>query len=285
MKPVILVTGKNGQLGNELQQLAASFPFFMFIFTDRTSLDITDETAVNLFFQMKKIDYCINAAAYTAVDKAESEKEAALLVNQQAVANLSNACAHFGARLLHVSTDYVFDGTASEPYSEDHPVSPVNFYGETKLKGEMAALKYPLNVVVRTSWVYSKFGNNFVKTMLRLMGEKDSLNVVSDQVGSPTYAYDLAKALLSMIEVFVKDPTKAGGVYHYSNEGVISWYDFAVAIKEIAGKECNVSAIPTTAYPTPARRPAYSVLDKSKIIADFSLQIPAWRESLMQFFQ
>ena len=284
MKPVILVTGKNGQLGNELQQLAAAFPSFDFVFTDRSTLDITDIEQVNNFFSNTQINYCINAAAYTAVDKAEAEKEQAFLVNEIAVANLSKACTRHGARLIHVSTDYVFNGEASTPYTEDHPVNPVNFYGETKLKGEEAALQNSFAIVIRTSWVYSKYGNNFVKTMLRLMSEKETLNVVSDQVGSPTYAADLANAILTIIEDLQNDPSKKGGVYHYSNEGVISWYEFALAIKEHANLSCITTPIPTSAYPTPARRPAYSVLSKEKIKQAFSLHIPTWRNSLQEFF-
>lgn len=285
MKPVILVTGKNGQLGNELQQLAASFPFFDFVFTDRSSLDITNAEQVNNFFKENKIAYCINAAAYTAVDKAQAEKDAALLTNEKAVSNLALACQAHGSRLLHVSTDYVFDGQADQPYTEDHPVRPVNFYGETKLKGEEAAMQNPSSIVIRTSWVYSKFGNNFVKTMLRLMADRDQLNVVSDQVGSPTYAADLAKALLHIIRTIHQNPGMPGGIYHYSNEGVISWYEFAVAIQEMSGASCTISPIPTSAYPTPASRPAYSVLSKEKIKQTFSLHIPKWRDSLKEYFQ
>lgn len=284
MKPVILVTGCKGQLGNELQQLASSYPSFDFIFNDKEELDITSAADVNAFFEANKMNYCINAAAYTAVDKAETDQDIALAVNETAVANLANACAAHGARFLHVSTDYVFDGNASEPYLEDGEVNPVNFYGETKLRGEKAALANASSIIVRTSWVYSKFGNNFVKTMLRLMGERESLNVVSDQVGSPTYAADLAKALLDMVVAIDANPSLPGGIYHYSNEGVISWYDFAVAIAEISGSKCQVNPIPTSAYPTPAKRPAYSVLSKEKIKRDFVVEIPAWRDSLLKFF-
>jgi dTDP-4-dehydrorhamnose reductase len=283
-KAVVLVTGKDGQLGNELQQQASSFPSFDFIFNDKTDLDITNASQVDDFFASNHIDFCINAAAYTAVDKAEVEKDFALSVNEHAVANLAAACTRHGARFIHVSTDYVFDGNASTPYEEDHEVSPVNFYGETKLRGEKAAQENnPSCIIVRTSWVYSTFGNNFVKTMLRLMADRDSLNVVSDQVGSPTYAADLAKALLQIVQA-LQNNSALSGIYHYSNEGVISWYDFAVAIKEHAGLACTVNPIPTSAYPTPTKRPAYSVLNKDKIKRVFGLNIPQWEDSLKEFF-
>lgn len=285
MKPVILITGCKGQLGSELVQLAPAYPVFDFIFTDKEELDITTAGEVNAFFNKQEIAYCINAAAYTAVDKAESDKEIALAVNETAVANLASACRQHGSRLLHVSTDYVFDGTATTPYTEQDKVNPVNFYGETKLKGEEAALKNPDAIIVRTSWVYSRFGNNFVKTMLRLMNERESISVVSDQVGSPTYAADLAKALVDIVSVLNAKTSKAGGVYHYSNDGVISWYDFAVAIAELSGSKCKVVPIPTSAYPTPAKRPAYSVLSKAKIVRAFGVAVPHWKESLEQFFK
>jgi dTDP-4-dehydrorhamnose reductase len=284
-KSVILVTGKNGQLGNELQQLAASFPGFDFLFTDRSELDITDEEQVINYFANRQVHYCINAAAYTAVDKAEAEKEMALAVNERAVANLASACARHNSRFIHVSTDYVFDGTATTPYDEDHPVKPVNFYGDTKLKGEQAAmLNDPSSIIIRTSWVYSTFGNNFVKTMLRLMRDRQSLNVVSDQVGSPTYAADLALAILQIIEFLQQHTGYKGGIYHYSNEGIISWYEFAVAIQQFAKLDCKISPIPSSDYPTPASRPAYSALSKEKISREFSVTIPGWYSSLEKFF-
>ncbi|WP_207492749.1 dTDP-4-dehydrorhamnose reductase [Aridibaculum aurantiacum] len=285
MNPIILVAGKNGQLGSELQQLEPAFPQFIFQLTDRSTLDITDKQQVDEYFAKYKISFCINAAAYTAVDKAEAEKETALFVNEQAVANLASACKQHNARLIHVSTDYVFDGNATIPYTEDHPVSPVNFYGETKLKGEQAAMQDPSSIVIRTSWVYSHFGNNFVKTMLRLMRDRDSLNVVNDQVGSPTNAADLAKAILDIIVKLQNHPSQPGGIYHYSNEGVISWFQFAEAIASYSGTSCKVGAIPSSAYPTPAKRPAYSVLNKEKIKNDFQVQVPHWKESLDKFFK
>lgn len=283
MTPTILITGTNGQLGSELRVLAPVYSNFNFILTDRAELDITNAKLVDAFFQANNISFCINAAAYTAVDKAEAEKEAALLVNETAVANLAKACAAYNSRLIHVSTDYVFDGTATEPYREDHPVSPVNFYGETKLRGENAALSNPSSIVIRTSWVYSKFGNNFVKTMLRLMGERESINVVSDQRGTPTYAADLAKAIHDIVVKLNENRSTPGGIYHYSNEGEISWYDFAVAIAELSHSSCKVNPISTSAYPTPAKRPAYSVLSKEKIRTHFGVEVPGWKESLKRF--
>jgi dTDP-4-dehydrorhamnose reductase len=283
--PVIVVTGKNGQLGSELQQLVALFPGFDFLFTARTDLDITNEQQVENYFSAHPVNYCINAAAYTAVDKAESERELALAINEHAVANLAKACDKHGCRLIHISTDYVFDGSATAPYDEEHPVKPVNFYGETKLKGEQAALfHHPASIVIRTSWVYSSFGNNFVKTMLRLMKDRPSINVVNDQVGSPTYAADLALAILQVVQFLHQHTGYKGGIYHYSNEGVISWYEFAVAIKQFSNSGCQVNPIPSSDYPTPAKRPAYSGLSKEKIKADFGVYVPGWYSSLQKFF-
>lgn len=273
----ILVTGANGQLGKELKQLSSSFPQFEFQFLSREDLPIHHFELVRNFFNVYHPAYLINCAAYTAVDRAESEKELAFQVNGEAVGVLAAVCKEKNCRFIHISTDYVFDGTATTPYKEDHPTNPQSVYGASKLEGEQQAFRFnPDSIVIRTAWVYSEFGKNFVKTMLKLMQERDELNVVSDQVGSPTYAADLAAAILHIIS-FGK--WKAG-IYHYSNEGVISWYDFAVAIKELTGSNCKVNAIPTSAYPTPAKRPAYSVLDKSKIMATFDLLIPGWKNSL-----
>jgi dTDP-4-dehydrorhamnose reductase len=281
----ILITGKNGQLGNELQVLASSYPQYNFLYTDIAELDITNPTLVSDFFEEYKPVACINAAAYTAVDKAENEKEIALKVNAEAVKILAQSCNKHNAKFIHVSTDYVFDGLATSPYKEDDQTNPVNYYGFTKLKGEQYALtENPSSIVIRTSWVYSTFGNNFVKTMLRLMKERESLNVVSDQVGSPTYAADLAKAILDIVKLIGGSTDNKGGIYHYSNDGIISWYDFAVAIKEISGSNCKVYPIPTSAYPTPAKRPAYSAFDKQKIQKVFPVEIRAWKDSLQEFF-
>ncbi len=277
-KPVILITGKNGQLGNELQLLAAQYPQYHFELTDVAELDITDKEKVDLFFAEKKPVVCINAAAYTAVDKAETDRELSMKINAEAVGILAKNCHLHGTRFIHISTDYVFDGTANTPYKEEHKVNPVNYYGLTKLKGEQAAISLHADtVIIRTSWVYSSFGTNFVKTMLRLMKDRESLNVVSDQYGSPTYAADLAEAIMVVI---ASSPNVHEGTYHYSNEGNISWYDFATAIRDIAGLPCQVNPTGTDGYPTPAKRPAYSVMSKAKIIETFGLKLKPWRESL-----
>jgi dTDP-4-dehydrorhamnose reductase len=282
----ILITGKNGQLGNELQAIAASYPDYNFLCTDIAELDITNRKLVADYFDEHKPIACINAAAYTAVNNAENEQEIALQVNAEAVRNLAQACKKHNSKFIHVSTDYVFDGLATSPYKEDEQTNPVNYYGFTKLKGEQYAFtENPSSIVIRTSWVYSTFGNNFVKTMLRLMKERESLNVVSDQVGSPTYAADLAKAILDIVKLIDGSSDDKGGIYHYSNEGIISWYDFAVAIKGISGSNCRVNPIPTSAYPTPAKRPAYSAFDKHKIQQVFSIKIPCWKDSLQEFFR
>ncbi|MBI3719628.1 MAG: dTDP-4-dehydrorhamnose reductase [Sphingobacteriales bacterium] len=274
-KPVILVTGANGQLGKELQDLAPSYSSFKFIFLSREDLPIHHFELVRNFFEATKPDYCINCAAYTGVDKAESEKELAFRVNGEAVGVLAAVCKKFDTKFIHISTDYVFDGTATVPYTETSTTNPVNLYGASKLEGETQALHYnPDCIIIRTSWVYSSYGKNFVKTMLRLMSERNEVKVVDDQFGSPTYAADLAKAILDIISNYKP------GIYHYSNDGVISWYDFAVAIKTISNSNCAVHAIPTSQYPLPAKRPHYSVFNKEKIIQTFQLEIPGWKESL-----
>ena len=282
-KPIIAVTGANGQLGKEISALSASYPAFDFLFLSKENLPVHEAEPVRRYFEQHKPAYCINCAAYTAVDKAETEKELAMLVNGEAPGVLAEACRQYNTRFIHISTDYVFDGTATIPYRETDATHPVNFYGSTKLKGEEECrAKNPLSVIVRTSWVYSEFGNNFVKTMIRLMKEKESLNVVNDQLGSPTYAKDLAQTLLTIIA-----NSEAGtvnwtpGIYHYSNEGVISWHAFAQAIKEITGSRCVINGIPTSGYPTPAKRPAYSVFNKEKIKTVYHIVPPSWRESLV----
>lgn len=276
-KPIILVTGQNGQLGNELKVLSEKYPQYDYVFTDVAELDITDSEMVNNFFGMYKPAICINTAAYTAVDKAEADRQSALKVNATAVGTLAENCLKLNTRFIHISTDYVFDGTAHSPYKEDDPVNPVNFYGESKLKGEEFALqKLTSTVVIRTSWVYSFFGNNFVKTMLRLMKERESISVVNDQFGSPTYAADLAEAIMHIVLYSENN----GGIYHFSNQGVISWFDFAVAIKDLAGLQCGVNAIDTSGYPTPAKRPAYSVMSKEKIKSTFHIELKDWKDSL-----
>ncbi len=281
-KPRILVTGSNGQLGKELKELEHFFPQFNFIFLSREDLPIHHFELVRNFFKGTHPQYLINCAAYTAVDRAESEKELAFQVNAEAAGVLAAICIENNCRFIHVSTDYVFDGTATTPYKEDSPTNPQGIYGASKLEGEKQAFQLnPDSIIIRTSWVYSEFGKNFVKTMLKLMTERDELNVVNDQFGSPTYAADLAKAILSIIaNCQIATANWVPGIYHYSNDGSINWYDFALAIKEISGSNCKVNPIPTSQYPTPAKRPAYSVLDKTKIQQTFGMELKDWKESL-----
>ena len=275
-KKTVWVTGANGQVGSELQKLSIANGRFNFIFTTREQVPIHDRNAAAEFLSNNPIDICINAAAYTAVDLAEKERELAMEVNGHAPGNLAAACKRNGTRLLHISTDYVFNGEGHEPYKESDATDPVNYYGQTKLAGEQLALKEnPDTIIVRTSWVYSSFGKNFLKTMLRLMNEKDSIGVVADQVGCPTYAADLASALLHLCMTEARP-----GIYHYCNSGVISWFDFATAIRDLAGLKCEVNAIKTTDYPTPAKRPAFSALNTSKIQQETGLMIPHWKVSL-----
>jgi dTDP-4-dehydrorhamnose reductase len=271
----ILVTGANGQLGQCFQALSNSFPEYLFLFADRNVLQITDATAIDIFFAENKIDICINCAAYTAVDKAETDTTLATDVNANAVGYLARACKKYSTQFIHISTDYVFDGTATSPYKTDDKTNPVNFYGQTKLDGELNAIKEN-SIIIRTAWVYSGFGNNFVKTMIRLMKERESIGVVSDQHGTPTYAADLAAAIMQIIN----QDNFVAGIYHYSNEGNISWYDFAKEIAAQINATCIVNPIATTQFPTPAARPAYSVLDTSKIKNTFAITIPHWKDSL-----
>ncbi|MES2773342.1 MAG: dTDP-4-dehydrorhamnose reductase [Bacteroidota bacterium] len=278
---VILVTGAKGQLGNELQLLAPAYPQFSFYFTDIEELSITDEAAVDAEFEKWKPEFCINCAAYTAVDNAEENGDLCRLINATAVGYLAKACQKHGAKLVHISTDYVFDGTKKHAYTEDDSTNPQSVYGSTKLEGEELAIKHESEaLVIRTSWVYSSFGNNFVKTMMRLMSERDVLNVVSDQVGSPTYARDLADVILKIIANYRLCGVWYPGIYHFSNEADISWYDFATTIKEMTGNSCAVNPIPTTAYPTPAKRPMFSLMDKSKFVTTFNIPLRPWKESL-----
>ncbi|MGL2995320.1 dTDP-4-dehydrorhamnose reductase [Flavobacterium sp. TSSA_36] len=275
----ILVTGGNGQLGSELRVLSTTYSQFEWVFTDYQELDLCD--LGNLVGALSTINpqIIINCAAHTAVDKAESEGELSDVLNHQAVQLLAKWSAANECKLVHISTDYVFDGTAATPLSESAATGPINVYGQTKLAGELACLQEnPEAIVIRTSWVYSSFGANFVKTMSKLMQERDTLNVVNDQIGSPTYAADLAQAIMTIIT----HPNWQAGIYHFSNEGAISWYEFAIAVQEIGGFDCAVNGIPTSAYPTPAKRPQYSLLDKSKIKATFGVVVPGYRESLVQ---
>jgi dTDP-4-dehydrorhamnose reductase len=277
-KPLILVTGANGQLGRELQVLATAQQAFQFVFADRTQLAIEEEQQVNAFFATHQPAWCINCAAYTAVDKAESDKETAFRVNGDAPGYLAAACRQHDARLIHISTDYVFDGNSATPLKETDPTGPINVYGASKLAGEQKAMENnpAATVIIRTAWVYSEFGNNFVKTMIRLMKERPAISVVDDQLGSPTYAADLAAAILRI----VNHPRFTPGIYHYSNEGRVSWFQFAIAIRERIGSTCTVNAIPSSQFPTPAKRPHYSLLDKTLIRNTYQLTIPAWETGL-----
>lgn len=280
----ILVSGATGQLGSEIKTLAASYPQYTFTFTDRATLDLSNLCKMENFFEGKAYDAIINCAAYTAVDKAESETELADAINHRFVSMLSKIAKRDHSRLIHISTDYVFDGKGYRPYIETDPTDPQGIYGRTKRDGENAILSSsPKNtIIVRTSWVYSEFGNNFVKTMLRLGRERDSLGVIFDQIGTPTYARDLAKTILNILPDIQNETPQ---IYHYSNEGSASWYDFAKAIFELSGIECSVNPITTEQYPTPAKRPHYSLLNKSKMKNDFGIQIPYWRDSLKECLQ
>lgn len=275
----ILVTGCNGQLGNEIQLLEKENPQHCFFNTDIEELDITDQLAVEQFVAQNKIEGIINCAAYTAVDKAESNKELCTSLNTVAPAYLAAAIDKRNGWMIHISTDYVFDGTKHTPYVEDDTPCPNSVYGSTKLAGELGVRKFCKKaMIIRTAWLYSTFGNNFVKTMIRLGKEKEQLGVIFDQIGTPTYARDLAVVIMTAINKGIKPD-----VYHFSNEGVISWYDFTKAIHRIAGIDtCHVKPLHTTEYPTPASRPAYSVLDKTKLKNAYGIEIPYWEESLAE---
>jgi dTDP-4-dehydrorhamnose reductase len=276
----ILVTGKNGQLGSELQRVAKDYPLFSFYFTGSEELDITSKEEVNNLFFNNSFDLVINCAAYTAVDKAEDESEKAYAVNLNGVQHLVNACQTANTALIHVSTDYVFDGQGHRPYVESDNVHPIGVYGISKRAGEEAILLSSVTaLIIRTSWVYSTFGNNFLKTMLRLGKERDELSVIFDQIGSPTNAKDLANAIMHCVEQREKWKNKQE-IYHYSNEGVCSWYDFAHTIFELNNIDIKLIPILTKDYPTKAARPHYSVFDKSKFKTEFNLNIPHWKESL-----
>ncbi len=279
--PTILVTGSDGQLGNELRSIAIDHPGYKFLFTDKAQLPIEDIIAVKNYFSLHHINYCINCAAYTAVDKAETEKEKAFLINADAVGNLAKICNHYKAQLIHISTDYVFDGTARQPYKETDDTSPISIYGQSKLKGEQLALQHdPTAIIIRSSWLYSSFGNNFVKTMLRLMKEKESINVVNDQSGCPTYAADLAKAIMQIITQLPIANCPLPFVFNYANTGTTNWYEFASAIKTFTNSNCTIQPIKTAGFPSVAKRPLYSVLDTTKIKETFHINIPGWKDSL-----
>lgn len=277
----ILVTGANGQLGSELAVLSKSYPEFEWIFADRTKITLDNLELLKVQLKEIKPDIILNCGAYTAVDKAETEKELAFMVNHLAVEIIANYSFKNNTKLIHVSTDYVFDGSSSSALNEDAETNPVNLYGESKLAGELACLKEnPNSIIIRTAWVYSKFGNNFVKTMQRLMQERDEINVVNDQIGSPTYAVDLAKAMVDILKFSKWVP----GIYNYSNEGEISWYEFALSVKELGGYNCKVGGISSSSYPTPAKRPNFSLLDKTKIKSVYNLEVPNFKDSLRKIF-
>ena len=274
----ILVTGSNGQVGSEIKELSSKYSY-NFFFTDRNNIDITSKDSIKEFCQTNSINVIINCAAYTAVDKAQSDIENADLVNRKAVKKLSIVAKELNIKLIHISTDYVFDGKNFKPYVEEFQTNPQSVYGKTKLDGEIEMINInPLNsLIIRTSWVYSCFGNNFVKTMLRLGKEKEELGVIFDQVGTPTYAKDLAITILDIVPQIENSKVE---IYNYSNEGVLSWYDFAKEIMKMAKLNCKVKAIETYQYPTPAKRPHFSLLNKSKIKSKFNLEIPYWKDGL-----
>lgn len=277
----ILVTGSNGQLGNEIRLLQATYPVFEFLFTDLAELDITNEEAVDDLVSGFKPAAIINCAAYTAVDKAEQEEKTAFLINSNAVGILARAAAKHDALLVHISTDYVFDGSGFRPYIEEDPTNPVSMYAKSKHAGEQHVSSYANKaLIIRTSWLYSEFGHNFVKTIMKYGREREQLNVVFDQIGTPTYARDLARVILHIIEN--KASIQGVEIFHFSNEGVASWYDFAKAIVECCNIDCLINPIETKAYPLPAVRPFYSVFNKSKIKQRFNVDIPYWRDSLKE---
>ena len=274
----VLITGANGQLASCIKPLALNHPNINFIYTDYLELDICDFKQLNTFFQENnQIDYCINCAAYTNVDKAETDTKQAFQINAEGSKNLAKVCALNNTTLIHVSTDFVFDGQKNQSYNELDKANPISLYGETKLKGETEIINnIDTYFIIRTSWLYSEHGNNFMKTMLRLAESYDEINVVSDQIGVPTYAGDLAQVILK----FITENNITFGIYHYSNEGVASWYDFAKAIFDISNVTTQVNPIKTEAYPLPAKRPKFSVMDKTKIKETIKIEIPYWRDSL-----
>ena len=278
----ILVTGANGQLGSEIKDLASYYKSFNFFFMDLPALDICNSSELGLYFEKNKINTVINCAAYTAVDKAEEDAEIAEKVNSEGVLNLVSAIEKVDGKLIHISTDYVFDGNSFLPYQESDEVDPIGVYGNTKRSGELAVIKSSIDgIIIRTSWLYSAYGNNFVKTMLRLGNERDELGVIFDQIGTPTNASDLAKTCLDILAYKASEKISSKGkIYHFSNEGIASWYDFAVAIMELDKVVCKVKPIETKDYPTLAKRPHFSVLNKTKIKNDFEIEVPYWRDSL-----
>lgn len=279
---VILVTGGNGQLGQSLQSISSKYEDFQFVFTDAADLDITNLEECTSFFDKLKPQFCINAAAYTAVDKAETDVELAHKINCIGAENLAKAALKYNCVLLHISTDFIFDGSANTPYTENATPNPKSVYGQTKLDGERAIQAvFDAYFIIRTSWVYSQFGANFMKTMLRLASERETLSVVNDQIGTPTNAIDLANCLVQICLTNNQQPTTNNyGIYNFSNEGQCSWFEFAKEIFEQTQTKINLKPIPSTEFPTPAQRPAYSVLDKSKIKNTFNISILNWKESI-----
>lgn len=276
-----LVTGANGQLGSELAVLSSKYTNYEWVFADRTQITLDNLEILKIQLNEIQPDIILNCGAYTAVDKAETEKELAFKINHLAVELIAKYAAVNNVKLIHISTDYVFDGCSSIALSEEAETNPINVYGASKRAGEIVCLKEnPNSIIIRTSWVYSKFGNNFVKTMQRLMLERDVISVVNDQMGSPTYAADLAQAMLDILE----SPKWISGIYNYSNEGEISWYEFALSIKQFGGYNCNVEGISSALYPTPAKRPKFSLLDKKKIKEIYNLDILNYKESLKKVF-
>ncbi|WP_353083421.1 dTDP-4-dehydrorhamnose reductase [Flavobacterium sp.] len=278
---VVLVTGANGQLGQAIEFISGNYPEINFVFCDSSELDITNKENCRETFIKYKPNFCINTAAYTAVDKAESETQKAHLINVIGPTNLAETCKEHEVVLIHISTDFIFDGNQTKPYTETDNPNPTSVYGQTKLDGEKAIQKIlKQHFIIRTSWVYSQFGNNFMKTMLRLSSERDSLSVVNDQIGTPTNAVDLAEALIKIVSSNFQFLTSNFGIYNFSNEGHCSWYDFAKKIFEINNIKIDITPIPTSSYPTPAKRPTQSVLDKTKIKLVFCVIIDCWDESL-----
>ena len=280
---IILITGAKGQLGSELKEVSKNYYGYDFIFTDIDSLDITSLEKISEFINKSKPDWIINCAAYNLVDKAEVESDKALLINGTAVKNITEVIKGSECRFIHISSDYVYDGSSNVPYNENIPANPLSSYGRSKLAGEKYALLHNGSMIIRTAWLYSSFGNNFVKTILRNAAEKESLKVVFDQTGTPTYAADLAGAIMNIISGVIRNQIAMNsGIYNYSNEGVCSWYDFAREIIKESGLTCRVLPVLTKAYPQAAKRPVYSVLDKSKIKENYGLSIPHWRDSLIK---
>jgi dTDP-4-dehydrorhamnose reductase len=280
---IILITGAKGQLGSELKEVSKNYYGYDFIFTDIDSLDITSLEKTSEFIKKSNPDWIVNCAAYNLVDKAETEPDQALLINGTAVKNITEVIRGSECRFIHVSSDYVYDGSSNVPYNENIPANPLSAYGRSKLAGEKYALLHQGSMIIRTAWLYSSFGNNFVKTILRNAAEKESLKVVFDQTGTPTYAADLAGAIMNIISGVIRNQIAMNsGIYNYSNEGVCSWYDFASEIIKESGLTCQVLPVLTKDYPQTSKRPAYSVLDKSKIKENYGLSIPHWRDSLIK---